>query len=68
VKLSAVLGVALGFSSSLTAIALAFIFGGAYGTWLLATKRASLGTPIRFGPFIAAGTFVAILAPLGSRA
>lgn len=67
VKLATALGLALGVSSGLTAIALAFVFGGSYGTWLLATKRARLGTSIRFGPFIAAGTFAALLAPLGFR-
>ncbi|MGA2395550.1 MAG: A24 family peptidase [Candidatus Lustribacter sp.] len=67
VKLGTALGMALGVSSGLTAIALAFVFGGTYGTWLLATKRARLGSSIRFGPFIAAGTFAALLAPPGFR-
>jgi leader peptidase (prepilin peptidase)/N-methyltransferase len=65
VKLGTALGMALGLSNGLFAIALAFVFGGGYGAWLLATRRASAGTPIRFGPFIAAGTLVALLAPLG---
>jgi leader peptidase (prepilin peptidase)/N-methyltransferase len=68
VKLGAALGMALGFSNGLIAIALAFVFGGGYGTWLLATKRANAGTSIRFGPFIAAGTLAALLAPLAFRA
>jgi leader peptidase (prepilin peptidase)/N-methyltransferase len=68
VKLGAGLGMALGFSAGVAAIALAFVFGGAYGTWLLASKRASAGASIRFGPFMAAGTFVALLVPLGYRA
>jgi leader peptidase (prepilin peptidase) / N-methyltransferase len=68
VKLGAGIGMALGLTSGLTAIALAFVFGGGYGIWLLATKRATAGAPIRFGPFIAAGTFVALLAPLSHRA
>jgi leader peptidase (prepilin peptidase)/N-methyltransferase len=68
VKLGAALGMALGLTSGMTAIALAFIFGGGYGTWLLATKRARAGTRIRFGPFIAAGTFAALIVPLGYRA
>jgi prepilin signal peptidase PulO-like enzyme (type II secretory pathway) len=65
VKLGAGLGMAFGFSGGITAMALAFIFGGAYGTWLLATRRASAGASIRFGPFISAGAFAALLAPLG---
>ena len=67
VKLGAALGLSLGVSLGLTAIALAFVFGGGYGTWLLAAKRARPGTPIRFGPFIAAGTFAALLVPAGFR-
>lgn len=67
VKLGAALGLALGISNGLTAIALAFIFGGSYGMWLLATKRARAGTSIRFGPFIAAGTFATLLTPAGWR-
>jgi prepilin signal peptidase PulO-like enzyme (type II secretory pathway) len=58
---------ALGLSAGLAAIALAFVFGGGYGAWLLATKRARTGATIRFGPFIAAGTFVALIVPPGIR-
>jgi leader peptidase (prepilin peptidase) / N-methyltransferase len=65
VKLGAGLGAALGISAGITAIALAFIFGGVYSGWLLATKRATAGSSIRFGPFMAAGTYAALLAPLG---
>ena len=61
VKLGTALGMALGPSGGLTAIALAFVFGGAYGAWLLATRRARRGTSIRFGPFMAAGTFATLL-------
>jgi leader peptidase (prepilin peptidase)/N-methyltransferase len=68
VKLGLGIGMALGFSTGLAAIALAFVFGGIYGAWLLASKRASAGASIRFGPFIAAGTFVALLIPMGYRA
>jgi len=67
VKLAAALGMSLGPAGGLTAIAAAFVAGGGYGAWLLATRRASTGTTIRFGPFIAAGTFVALLAPLAQR-
>jgi leader peptidase (prepilin peptidase)/N-methyltransferase len=65
VKLGAGLGAALGAPAGITAIALAFIFGGAYGAWLLATKRAMPGHSIRFGPYIAAGVFAALLTPPG---
>jgi leader peptidase (prepilin peptidase) / N-methyltransferase len=62
VKLGTALGVALGLAGGLFATALAFVFGGIYGGWLLATKRAARGAPVRFGPFIAAGTLAAVLA------
>ncbi len=68
VKLGATLGMALGLAGGLTAIALAFVFGGAYSAWLLATRRAQRHTSIRFGPFIAAGTFATLLAPFGFHA
>jgi prepilin signal peptidase PulO-like enzyme (type II secretory pathway) len=64
VKLGTALGMALGVSGGLTAIGLAFIFGGAYGTWLLISKRATAQSTIRFAPFIAAGTVAAIAARL----
>jgi leader peptidase (prepilin peptidase)/N-methyltransferase len=67
VKLGTALGMALGVSAGLTALGLAFIFGGAYGVLLVATRRARAGTAIRFGPFVAAGTFAALALPLGIR-
>ena len=63
VKLGTGLGAALGLGGGLTAIALAFVFGGIYGTSLLLTKRARAGTAVRFGPFVAAGTIAAVVAP-----
>jgi prepilin signal peptidase PulO-like enzyme (type II secretory pathway) len=68
VKLGTALGMAMGLAGGLIAIALAFVFGGAYGAWLLATRRARRDTSIRFGPFIAAGTFATLLGPLGYHA
>ena len=43
VKFGAAAGMALGAWSGLSAVACAFVFGGAYGAWLLAT-RARAGT------------------------
>jgi leader peptidase (prepilin peptidase) / N-methyltransferase len=67
VKLGAALGMALGVASGFAAIGLAFVFGGAYGVWLLVTRRARADASIRFGPFIAAGTFAALLVPAVPR-
>lgn len=68
VKLGAALGMGLGLSNGLTATVLAFVLGGGYGTWLLATGRARAGAPIRFGPFLALGTCGALLAPFAVHA
>ncbi len=62
VKLGAALGVAFGPAWGLTAIAVAFVFGGAYGAGLIAARRAIRGRTIRFAPYIAAGSFATVLA------
>lgn len=63
VKLGAALGMALGVSLGLVAMGVAFVLGAAYGIVLVLTKRAAGNTPVRFAPFIAAGTFIAVLFP-----
>ncbi len=63
VKLAAALGAALGAPAGALAMGFAFVLGGAYGAWLLATGRARRRTAIRFGPFIAAGTYLSVLVP-----
>lgn len=63
VKLGTAVAMALGVASGFLAIGGAFVLGAAYGLWLLATKRAHAGSAIRFGPFIAAGTFIVVLSP-----
>jgi leader peptidase (prepilin peptidase) / N-methyltransferase len=63
VKLAAALGAGLGCPAGLVAFGCAFVFGALYGTWLLATGRAARNQQVRFGPFIAAGTLVAVVAP-----
>jgi prepilin signal peptidase PulO-like enzyme (type II secretory pathway) len=65
VKLGIAIGAALGPTSGLMASGLAFVFGGAYAGWLLITRRAARRTEIRFAPFIAAGTFAALILRAG---
>jgi leader peptidase (prepilin peptidase)/N-methyltransferase len=67
VKLAAGIGAGLGGVSGLVALGVAFVIGGAYGSWLLGTRRATRGTRIRFGPFVAAGTYIAVLVPVHAR-
>lgn len=62
VKLGFALGAALGTIPGLIALGFAFTGGAAYGSWLLATRRAQRGSAIRFGPFIAAGNVLALFA------
>ncbi len=66
VKLAAAIGLGYGPLASTYALGVAFVAGGAYGAWLLLTRRAQRGSTIRFGPFLAGGALVAALLPLGS--
>jgi prepilin signal peptidase PulO-like enzyme (type II secretory pathway) len=63
VKLAAGIGAGLGLTGGAVGLGTAFALGGAYGAWLLATHRARRGARLRFGPFVAAGTCVAVVAP-----
>jgi leader peptidase (prepilin peptidase)/N-methyltransferase len=61
VKLGTAIGVGLGPAAGLAALGGAFILGGAYASWLLATRRASHRDALPFGPFLATGTVLAAL-------
>ena len=63
VKLGTAIGAGFGPSAGIFALGAAFVFGGAYATWLLLAGRARRGDTIRFGPFLAAGTAAAALVP-----
>jgi leader peptidase (prepilin peptidase)/N-methyltransferase len=64
VKLGTAIGIGLGAAAGTIALGAAFVAGGAYAAWLLATGRARRGDAIRFGPFLAVGTLAAtLLAP-----
>ena len=64
VKLGVALGTGLGARTGMLALGAAFVLGGAYAAWLLATKRGRRGDAIAFGPFLAAGAFAAALLPV----
>jgi leader peptidase (prepilin peptidase)/N-methyltransferase len=64
VKLAAGLGAALGAPLGMTALGVAFVVGGVYATFLVATRRAQRGRRVCFAPFIAVGTYTALLSPL----
>lgn len=63
VKLAGVLGLFLGFlglDAVLVATMAAFVFGGVYGCILLATRRARRSSAVAFGPWMLAGTWLAV--------
>jgi prepilin signal peptidase PulO-like enzyme (type II secretory pathway) len=65
VKLSASLGTALawtGWGTLLAGTFAGFVLAGCYGAVLLARRRATLKQHIPFGPFMIAGTFLALIA------
>ena len=66
VKLGTAIGVGFGASAGLVALGAAFVAGGVYASWLLATRRARRGDTIRFGPFLAIGVVAAMVVPAGA--
>lgn len=60
VKLAVAIGAGLGPLGGVTALGTAFVGGGAYGAWLLLRGRAQRGDTLRFGPYLAAGTMLAL--------
>jgi leader peptidase (prepilin peptidase) / N-methyltransferase len=50
-----------GWNVLLGAVLAAFLLGACYGSYLLATRHATLRTRLPFGPFLLAGTLLAVL-------
>jgi len=61
-KLAACIGLALGVRYGVIAVGLAFIAGGVHGTALLLTRCAKKGDALRFAPYLALGSGLAIVA------
>jgi prepilin signal peptidase PulO-like enzyme (type II secretory pathway) len=61
VKLAVLLGLLLGLPNILVALFLAFFSGALMGTILMVLKKKNLKSEIAFGPFLIAGTFIALL-------
>lgn len=61
VKLTAFIGLILGYPTIVPMLLLAFIFGGAVGAFLLITKLKSRKDPVTFGPFLASAGVVGLL-------
>lgn len=61
VKLSPILGFALGFPRIVVALYLAFLTGAMVGVILVLRERKSLKAQIPFGPFLVLGTYISIV-------
>ncbi len=61
IKLMFAAGLLLGWRNTLCAAFIAILAGGAYGAWLLISKRAGRKEQFAFGPFLCAGIAAALL-------
>ncbi|MEG0368275.1 MAG: A24 family peptidase, partial [Coprobacillus sp.] len=61
IKLLAVCGLFLGWSSLFVGMFIAVVMAGCYAGYLLITKKVEKGGHIAFGPYICIGMFVALL-------
>jgi len=60
VKLAFLMGLFLGFPDILVALFLAFFIGAIIGLGLIFAKKKTLKSEVPFGPFLVAGTFIAL--------
>ena len=61
IKLMAAAGLFLGWQNTLLAMFFGIVFGGMYGIYLLAAKKAGKKDHYAFGPFLCAGIVIAML-------
>ena len=61
IKLMAAAGLFLGWQHTLLAMFFGIVFGGMYGIYLLAAKKAGKKDHFAFGPFLCAGIVIAML-------
>jgi len=60
IKLAFFIGLFLGWSNILVALFLAFFIGAIIGVGLIVTGKKTLKSEVPFGPFLVAGTFIAL--------
>ena len=60
VKLGFLIGLFLGFPKTLVALFFAYLIGAIIGIELVLAKKKTLKSEVPFGPFLAAGTFIAL--------
>lgn len=61
VEVASLLGVWLGFPGIVLAIMVAFVSGAIYGVYLLASKKAAMGSRLPFVPFLVFGGVITLL-------
>lgn len=61
IRLGALMGLMLGWKYLLVALFLAYLIGAGVSLVLLALKKKAMSSEIPFGPFLAAGTFIALI-------
>lgn len=60
IKLGFLMGLLLSFPQILTGLFLAFLFGAIIGIGMIILKKKTLKSEVPFGPFLVAGTFIAM--------
>jgi leader peptidase (prepilin peptidase)/N-methyltransferase len=66
IKMMAAAGVLLGWKDNAAAFFIAVILGGAYGAYLLLTKKKGRKDHFAFGPFLSIGIVVALFTDIGT--
>lgn len=61
IKLIAACGLILGYKLTVLAIFIAFLTGGLFAIFLVATKRTERGKHMPFGPFICSGCYISVM-------
>lgn len=67
IKLMAAAGLFLGWKATLIAFFIGLLIGGAYGVYVLVTKKMSLREHFAFGPCLSVGIAIATYAGIGTR-
>lgn len=67
IKMMAAIGILLGWKGTVMAFLIGLLLGGAYGVYVLITKKMGRKEHFAFGPFLAIGIAIAIYADFGTK-